>query len=634
MELLKSIADLWLRQAELCTKAKEKHFGKTARKAWGYLNKSYRELYLERGDHETFPEVEPYYKIRIGKSREYVSLMLPYIHARVPTRTVAPRRPQIPQELVSLLDGANADMASATTNEKIQCFLMEWFLNYIPGEYGLYQEVRKMLPEAMVKGRGVLWHELTDGPTGIIPASYFDSVDNLLIDADCVQLRDAGFIMRKRRMQAWKIAQLYEIDVATVRGNYASHMNEAASRPEDADVCEFFEVWSRMGVGHRLVGASQEMKDQYDALESLGPNVFLAVMPGVDHPLNLPPEALIGPDAVQEAERRLDWPIPYYADMENPWPFSAMDFYPDQESPWATSPLEAALPLQEWLDHAYSFLMSRVKRSCKDLVITSEELSEAFNAAMEAGLDLEHVKFKGDPGTELEKLIHVVKFPEVNRDLPMVISMVERAFEQATGMTALMYGGEGQRQMRSGAEANIREAHTTSRPDDMADCMEQFMGRVGAKEAVAARLYVVPKTVAPLFGESRISPETNDFPEDSAETWGPLTMAWSSLVNTADEREAATEMAYSVEAGGGRRKNKQKQIADVQAITQGLQVAVQLANSGAVPQANTLLEFIGQAYDIPLGAAMWLPPEPGVTDVQNQGVSVSDVPEEAAAPAY
>jgi hypothetical protein len=181
MDFLKDICDLWLKEQKRCAKHKAKHFGNTADKLRGFLGKSYRELYIETEDKDLRSEDTPWFKPRLNKTREFVSVVLPFIHAKVPTRTVTPDRPPLPGELMQLFGQGDAE---ARMWEKAQCYLAKWWLNYIPDEYGAKREQRQILEECLVTGRGVGWHEMAPGPTGDIPATYFDSVDNLFIDSE------------------------------------------------------------------------------------------------------------------------------------------------------------------------------------------------------------------------------------------------------------------------------------------------------------------------------------------------------------------------------------------------------------------------------------------------------------------
>ena len=621
MDLLAQVVDLWLKQVEHCRQSKWKHFGKTAAKAWGFLGKNYRQLYLEQGsDSNPFPDGKaPRYKTRLNKSREFIALMMPYVHAKVPNRLVMPRWPNMPSDVLQIIPEAAQTLMANNARGRVLSYLMNWYLNYLPNENGLYREQRTALPEALVKGRAVLWHTLKERSTGPIPVSTFDTVDHLYIDADCQQMRDAGFIVRKRRTQAWKLARMFEVGVDKIRGQHESYQSQSVyeiqnddAEPnfkKERDICEWFEIWSRMGIGHRLLGVPDSMKDISDQLDKLGDYVYLAILPGMKHPLNLPPELLgVGPDGEfiasdDEIRARVDWPVAYYEEDENPWPCSVLDFFPNQSDPWASSPLESALPMQEFLDHAYTFLMNRIGTTSRNLVITSTELEEAVDDGLVEGFDLELLKASGNPGVDVQRLIHMLQFPEVNKDFWQVIGLAERAFEQASGMDPLLYGGSGPRQMRSAEEAANREAHLTSRPDDLADCVEEWNSRIAAKEAQAARLYVRAAHIAPLFGEESapVDPMTG---QPLVDEWmmGPLTAAWNEFVVSDDPAEAAAELRYTVEAGSGRRKNKAKQAADATQIVQTLlQPFLQFGMStGSLGPYRGLMEYMGDAFDMPV----------------------------------
>jgi hypothetical protein len=60
-------------------------------------------------------------------------------------------------------------------------------------------------------------------------------------------------------------------------------------------------------------------------------------------------------------------------------------------------------------------------------------------------------------------------------------------------------------------------------------------------------------------------------------------------------------MRYRVESGSGRRKNRQARIADAQNLTQLLiGPALQLATAGSPNQWNTLMDILGEMYEMPM----------------------------------
>ncbi len=600
-ELLNSICQVWEKQFELCEKAKQAQFGKTAKQLWSFLGRSYREVYLEMGLEQPFGDVKhPWYRPRINKSAEFSDLMGAYVLSQLPHRNVTPRRPPIPAKLAQLMPDMAAARQQIDTQDQLACYLMEWWLNYASSEYDFKREARLALPEGFVKGRAVLWHEMVEAPAGEIPASRFVSVDDVGIDADTKLVRDAGFIYRRRERSVWRVSEETGIPREQLRALRQSKLQEATGgkSQQEQDICVYYEVYSRMGLGHWLDGSAEELKTLGEALDALGHNCYLEIMPGLGYPMNLNPAALTGDEGVEEMKQRLQWPIPFYADMAgNPWPASFLDLKPHQGDPWTSSPLEPGLPIQIFLDYLYGFIMSRIRVSSRNILVVGEALEADITTSVEAGFDLEIVKASGLPGEDLGKLMKFIEFPEINKDLWRIVVMAEQAFEKATGLEPLLYGSEGARQIRSAQEATIREAHASSRPDDYADGVEDWLSAAGAKEGLAARLFVSGETVAPLFGER--------YPQSDQERHGPMTTQWMELINTKDEYQAASEFAYTVAHGTARRKNKAKDVQDTQEIVQVLgQPLVTLAMAGVPGPFNAMVSMLGDRLERPLDQLM------------------------------
>jgi len=614
MDWIASLQKLWVQQLETAADVKERQFGARARRVWGFLDKSYRQLYMENdGEPASFMDATgPRHKTRRNLAREYVNLMTPYVFAQVPHRLVGPRRPQLPAELAVLMPPNQVAKAGLPLElaEKLGSYQLQWFLNWTPGEYGLAGEFKMGLPEALVKGRAVFWHALEPTASGLIPVSQYDTVDGLLIDPDCEHYRDAAWIARRRRASAWRLAKTYNVPAAKIRKSHASHTASNASslagkdspfedrKDDTCDVVEYFEVFSRFGAGAQFPGADKELGGIGKALETLGPYVYLVIVPGMKHPLNMQPEHLDVEDTEAEAKIRLEWPLPVYESFD-PWPLTRLDFTPNTHDPWATSPLQGALPLLVFLDHAYSWMMGRIRASSRDIILCARELDELLTDAIESGVDQKIVMIAKSELEQIEKYVHVLQFPEIKAEFWNVISKVEQAFERASGMSALLYGEGGGRQMRSAAEADIREGHAVSRPEYMAECVEEAMSLVAAKEAAITRMFVPPPFE--LFGEMR---PNGDVPDATT----PMSLYWSALINTDDPAEAVGEFAYQVEAGTARRKNKQAQAADMSMLTNTLMpVEVQAWQTTGDPTGpNALIDLMGQTINRPV-AGMMLP---------------------------
>lgn len=603
MDWIASLQSLWTRQLETAAKVKERQFGARARRIWGFLDKSFRDLYMVAdGEPGAFLDAKgPRHKTRRNLAREYVNLMMPYVFAQIPHRTVSPRRPPLPEELLALFPLRQGMKAGLPLDqaEALGCFLLNVFLNWTPREYGLANEFRMGLPEALVKGRGVFWHAIEQTASGIMPVTQFDTVDGLLIDPDCEHYRDAAWIARRRRASAWRLAETYRVPAATIRRHHASYASQSALNDRDSpfrdredserDVVEYYEVFSRFGVGAKFPGADPELGEVSQALESLGPYAYLVIVPGMKHPLNLQPDQFGTENLAEEISVRLEWPIPLHEHFD-PWPLTKLDFSPNTHDPWSASPLSGALPLLVFLDHAYSWLMGRIRATSRDLILCAAEMEEALDAAIVSGVDQEVVTVSMSTIEEIQKYVHVLQFPEMKAEFMSTVVKVEQAFERASGMSALLYGETGGRQMRSAAEADIREGHAVSRPEYMAECVESAMSEIAAKEAAMTRMFVPPPYQ--LFGET---PTMSGMPDMTT----PLSLYWAALLNTDDPAEAVGEYTYLVEAGSARRRNKQAQVADMQMLVQTLMPLEQQAwaSTGDPTGINSLIRLVGQSIE-------------------------------------
>lgn len=624
-DLLQQVTRLWLSQVELARKDKREKFGDTADRLWHFYGKRYQQLtFLVDDDGQgDFPHLKsPTYKPVLNKSRQFVELYLPHVHASLTHRLVRPRRPQLPPDLASF----GLDRPDVRQQEQMRAWLLEWWLNYLPTEYDAFTEQRTALQEALVKGRGVVWHELFDGPYGEMPGSFHVPVDDLLIDPDGRKLREAGYIIRERWEPAYRLAEDWKEDVDKLRGGGSSNMDAARAQIEGddrdesgrrkGDLVRVYEIYSRIGIGHRLVSAGDDPELQAfgEALDSFGPHVHLMIVDGFDYPLNLKPddvEAYVGPELGEFLREQLKWPIPFFEEHSNPWPMTTIDPYPNCMDAWATSPLEAGLPIQEYLDKAYNWIMDRFRKSCRDIPVLSDLLESHIDDGFEFGLDMEILKFKGKPGSELKELWDVISFPEMKGETWRVIAFLDQEYEKITGMTPLMMGMQGSTQMRSAEEASIRQSNTMNRPQDIAKAFEDANSKIAAKEGQASRLAVDPATVAPLFSEPE--PELDEQGMPNYETWqpGPLTMAWMELVATDDPRQAAAECHYTVESGSGQRKNKQWiQTAAQNIIPLVMPLAQQEYAMGQPRKWNAIMQWVSDGWEVPMSDMMQPEPSP------------------------
>ena len=595
MDFLSELVDVWLQRIRDAEEQKDRVFGATARKLWMFLTRSYRDVYLHLEDGtegiSTVSDGEPFYKPRLNKCREFVSLYLPYVAARVPVRSVNLRKPPLIDALLS--DVAKLRWAEREAAAKI----LEWWLNYCAEETDHEQSMRMVVQEALVKGRGVMWTEVYEGPNRVLVGSSADTVDNFLVDPAARTMMDAGWIVRRRQVPAYEAQRLLAVTDEELKRMEAARSDKDRDTALPPGTVEYYEIFSRIGVGHHLAEQG-EVANLKEALESLGRYCWLAVAKGVDYPLNLRRDS--GFNSVEEIAAAVRWPIETWGDIADPWPVTVLDFMPNVDNPWATSPLEPGLPMQVFLDHLYAYVMGRARIATRTIIMASRAISEELAERLNAGSDVEVVAVDPAVIAEMQRMLVPLELPDIKPDIWQLIQLVERAFDKAVGLDALLYGAAPRPTPRSATEIDVRREFLQTRPNEYADAVEKWATRVAAKEGVATRLYIDSSTVQPLLGE------------DSASALESQALKlWAQYCETDDPVIAASEYEFSVVEGSSRRKNKQVLATTAQSIIQmfGAQAFQMAVQSGNVAPFNKVIGLLSEAIDTDLSAFMLQPPE-------------------------
>jgi hypothetical protein len=653
-EYLHSIAALWTAQIDKCKNARRRDFDDDADAVMKYAGDAGLPRTIYVSDDITKVAWDRQFTV-LNYTQLFIDDMTPYVCASVPNRLVQPSRSQVPPELENEYPDISVMQGAMRKRDTMLSYLMQSALSWFPKVYNAKEESEKCVREAAGRGRGVRWVEIIDGPSGEVPACYHDSAKNLYIDPDCRTLREASYIIRYREAPVWKIAELWGESVEDISGTATSSLAlsaaEANNRPLDSSVSDragYYEIWSVMGIGHKLATAPDEMTRAgalKDAFDACGPYVHFAIIPGIDHPLGIKPETLeaeIDPAAParfrESLQAMLAWPIKTYGNVANPWPMRCLDFRPRSDCPWPTPPLKPAIILQEFIDLIMRGLMARGVRAGKITVVTSTALDEETKAAIQSFDIVSFVQaMESNVGEAVEKFIAFVQDPPVDEGVFRLLELADRAFREITGLDPSLHGSNPKTQERSAAATSMRQAGLSRRPDEYADKVEQHESEIAALEAIAARQLVSAFTIAPLFGEqilhvepteamppegqpqlegqpptdefsAAVAPqysvrpaEPDDLPESLSYAAAPLTQHWVELAMTDDPWLAASECEYTVEAGSGRRRNKQLQQENAQQLynmlgQQAFTLSLQLGN---LEPYLALVRMVGDAYEMP-----------------------------------
>jgi len=566
----------------------------------------------------------PSFRMQLNKVFELVEIFGAVIYHRNPVRTVTvmehpnlppdafgidPTQPMDPNALTpeqQQLLGMAQEQQSAQKKRAIASQLLNAYLNWTPQELDLKRQAKKVVNEALIKGMGVFWTELVTLPTSgddqerplRMVGSYYDTVDNLLIDPDFDNMDDMLWCARKCVKPLLEVAETYGIPPDELRKHLEDSKSRLSKEPKNTkkkqtnELLTYYKIWSKTGIGDRFKDSPKENRGVFD---NLGPHVYLIVCEGIPYPLNLPPEVMQEPvdeqlGFPQSIVTRTAWPVPYYADTQG-WPFTPLYFHPKPGYAWPISHIRPGIGELRLLNWAMSFLATRIATSCETMVAVQkaadQTLKDQILAPSEGGFKI--VELSELVGRRIEDVMSVFQFPQVTRDLYDIIQSVGEMFAQRTGLSELVYGYT-RNQFRSAAEANIKQENISVRPDSMANDLEDAMSLLARRESLAARWLLEPQDITPVLG--------------------PLgALAWSQNVSSQSLVALTRDFLYRVEAGSARKPNKATKVEQMQLSVQTLgPILSGLVGSGIVGPFNALIRDWAESLDI--NAEPYLVPEP------------------------
>jgi hypothetical protein len=578
------LSKCWLEKLSQALEFKKKEFQDDADECYRFFDGTYEFMYQLRaqrsgfqwtGNATDFPK--PSFCMTLNKVAEAVQIFGPVLYHRNPVRTVTPQVvPDLPPEFYQMMAGGPsadpmmmqqaqmqmqmAGMAVQQSNTVAQArsSLLSHYLNFTPEALDLKREYRWAVDECIIKGMGCMWPEVyrSPGQTVKMFGSFFDSVDNLLIDPDVRQLKDAKWIARKRVRPVWEVEQTFGYAPGTLKrkGTFESGWNQAAVEADTNglnkrqegytnDLMVYWEIWSKMGLGGRLQGADPDYR-QY--LDPVGNFCYLAVCSSCAYPLNLREEWVQtgGQEMVAQA---VQWGTPFWFD--GGWPFSPTIFHERPNKLWPMSHMKPALGELKFLNWAYSFVASKIRITSRDFIAMKKSVGEELKTAILHGGDLELLEIEADHGT-ISEAVQFLQHPTFNADIWQVLDRIEQNFEKRVGLSELMYG-ESSRQMRSAQEANVKAGQLQIRPDDMAMRVEEAATQMARMEAFGARWHLTGRDVATVMG--------------------PVgEQAWDQLITSSKVEDIAFGLQYRIEAGSARKPNKDTKAANMTLAMQNL----------------------------------------------------------------
>lgn len=618
--LLRPLVKSWVSKLHLAHTHKTNSFGRDAEEAEKFFDGPHDFMYGDKyptasgmviGDDEAAPS--PTFRMSVNKVAEMVQIFGPVLYHRNPYRQVTTRAlPDIPAELMQGYPEAFMQQLAQSefqmqSDKETRAKLLESYLNYTPNELNLQWNSRQCIDEAIIKGMGVLWHEVIQphGSPYRMVGSFYDSVDNLLVDPDMESIFHAKWIARRRVMPKWEVERRFGMKRGTIRGNLESSAMQAESgganydyfrqSGDTNDLTTYWEVYSRMGMGHHLRSElSRAMEVNKELLDSFGDHVYLAFCEEHPHFLNIPEEVLEKGD-MEEVFRRVQWPTPFWADPAHPWPFSELSFHERPRRVWPMSHVKPALGELKFINWCMSFIADKVKNTSRDFIGVLKSAGEDIKSSVLSGRDLTLLEIE-DTNRRIDEVVQFLQHPPFNKDVLVVLAEQYANFDKRVGLDELMYGTS-KRQLRSAAEAQVKSDKLEIRPHDMAQKVEKMLTVCARKEAICARWHLTKDDVAPVLGVFRA-------------------MLWEQYVQNNDLPTITHELDYRIEAGTVRKPNRER---DMENANEAIRVWGPVLQAYAqmtldFDPLNALITAWAKAYDVESENLLLKPPPPPQPD--------------------
>lgn len=452
-----SLAKLWQRRIK-AGQAKKADYDAAAKEVMQYFRAKHDDFFKEMA--AKFCKFNDG-GVSVNKSAQIRGILGPHLYQKNPKVEVGARA--MDQILVALAK------------------VLKTYLNYTPNETGLARNVRKAIDDSLLRGRGFLrtgW----DDRYQLVTSWYVSSMD-VVIDPDFDSLEDAKWVAVRRRVpfyelkrdvgkkDRWRLTGLHD----KVRGDSPAdgeddedyEEDEEASSPTN-DVVEYWEVWSKAGIGWRFHDADESFKTHNDDAD------FVKVSVCLYH------------DTLLEEG---DWEVPLY--LDNEWPLVELDLVEALDELWPTSLFSQSLSHQKVIDLVSSLELAKLKEHSREIYFVDDTLEVQDMERLRTGgtSEMIRVKAKGNHGKKLPELMHRFQPGMISPELGNARNWHEREMNMITGMTSILHGESAAvAQERSATAAQLKKEASNTRLGDFTSKVEQWISRARRNEALCIRL--------------------------------------------------------------------------------------------------------------------------------------------------
>lgn len=558
----------------------------------------------------------PKFKITIAKLYEFVSIYGPHLFWQYAKRKVISQRqlalrpeffgdpndPAVQQVFTQVLQQDQIEQTIAAFSNELMSNYLDWSQREQPFG-GLCMHGQMAVVEALVKGMGCLWPDSYSypGSQNKFTRLRFKTINNLYIDPDCRDplLETAGYIALKHVSPIWELEKKFNLPKGTLagKGNVSSmeqytRNNMRRQSAGDAgvksthDLMEWWEIWSKCGVGPRHSNAAHSLIDEFD--ESVGDFAYLCVANGVPFPLNAPPDKFFGenaadPNAVKEM---FEWRFADYGDKfpcwkDHRWPVSILSFNKLPNSPWALAPSAPGLGELIAINILTSAYVDQAWNDRKLLIGYLKSALSDVKSALESENSVELVPVNDSVQKSIADCIQYLQAPARQNNLLDAIAMLSANFDKRVGLTELQYGMSST-QIRVASDIRTRNENANIRPEKMSRDVAAWYSDSSQLEMFAAAMYVDGQSLTHLLG-------------------GYGASQWDALIKAMPIEQIMREMKATVEASEVRRPNHERDTANVQALQQYITPMLQMfaQETGKTKPLRDFLDLVSDAMEMP-----------------------------------
>lgn len=602
---MRNIVDGWVRRLGKAAKAKQP-FQKTADQCMQFYTGTLGFMWDDKFQREYMnSKITPQFKLTIAKAFELVAIFGPTLYWKYPNRVCRSHErleltpeafgdPEDPSTMQIFEEIMRVDGIEQKRNDS-RNQVMQKYLNYSQREQpeGLSVHSSRAITEALIKGRGMLVVKkyLQPASDSWLTGCFYETVDNLFIDPDAELpgLSDCDWIAIRHCDPVKKVERQFNLPKDSLDGK--GHVESAESQSTNVsdhdiwrrregktgDTIVWYEIFSRFGVGERTKGVTEGMQDAFE--DVVGDYAYICIAEGVDYPLNATSRA-IQQATDEEVKDLFSWPEPYWTDGR--FPVALLDFYEKPNSPWPLAPMAMGLGELMFLNVMMSLLCNRVYSSTRDIMVMLQSAAQDVKAKMQSGEYSVFIELNDSHNKSINEIVQFIKQPDVSFDLFRVIEMVMDMFDKRVGLTELLYGlNPGNKVSRTATDINVKQEMVSVRPEYMANKVEEWQSEAANLEKFCAAWNVKGEWLRPLLGMGG-------------------SYLWDTLIAEEDPEIIVREMRASVEAGSGRKPNRQKEAAFIQGAAGYIIPALEAqANvTGDTSGLNEWFKITGEAFEM------------------------------------